>query len=428
MQAVSPSPSENKNIQNVQSSPITIIGAGPAGLMAADVLSSHGHAVTIYDAMPSVGRKFLLAGIGGMNITHSEPLPAFLSRFQPCSAVLLDALRAFDNQAVVAWVEGLGLKTFVGSSGRVFPTDMKAAPLLRAWLTRLRHAGVRFEMRHRWLGWDDDGRCVFEHADGQTAVQSAATVLALGGASWPKLGSDAQWCAHLADKGVSLTPLQASNCGFDVAAWSPHLIAKYAGSPIKPVTVRVHDAHTDVMLFERQGELLLTETGMEGGLMYAASRCLREALNRDGRAMMKLDLLPQHSFGQVLREVSHPRGSRSMSSHLSSRLGLTGVKTALLFEMLSREDWAGLNQVARMIKGLPIQFTAMRPVAEAISSAGGVAFSSMNAQFMLNELSSVFCAGEMLDWDAPTGGYLLTACMATGRSAAEGVMAHLNAQ
>ncbi|AXF85570.1 Putative thiazole biosynthetic enzyme [Ephemeroptericola cinctiostellae] len=404
---------------------ITIIGAGPAGLMAAEVLSSQGHAVTVYDAMPSVGRKFLLAGIGGMNITHSESLSGFLSRFQPCSEVLLDSLRAFDNQAVVSWVEGLGLKTFVGSSGRVFPTDMKAAPLLRVWLARLRDAGVRFEMRHRWLGWNDEGHCVFEQANGRVEVQSAATVLALGGASWPKLGSDAQWCPWLTEKGVSMTPLQASNCGFDVAAWSQHLIDKWAGRPIKPVTLRIHDAHTDAMLFERQGEMILTATGMEGGLMYAANRCLRDMLNREGVATMKLDLLPQHSFGQVLREVTHPRGSRSMSSHLSSRLGLTGVKTALLFEILSRDDWADLHVLARMIKALPIQLTATRPVAEAISSAGGVSFSSMNAHLMLNQLPGVFCAGEMLDWDAPTGGYLLTACLATGRAAGEGVAAWL---
>ncbi len=404
---------------------VTIIGAGPAGLMAAEVLSSQGHAVTVYDAMPSVGRKFLLAGIGGMNITHSEPLPDFLSRFQPCSEVLLDSLRAFDNQAVVSWVEGLGLKTFVGSSGRVFPTDMKAAPLLRAWLARLRDAGVRFEMRHRWLGWDEEGHCVFEQADGLIKVQSSAMVLALGGASWPKLGSDAQWCPWLAEKGISLTPLQASNCGFDVAGWSPHLIDKWAGRPIKPVTLRIHDAQTDAMLFERQGEMILTATGMEGGLMYGASRCLRDMLNREGMATMKLDLLPQHTFGQVLREVTHPRGSRSMSSHLSSRLGLTGVKTALLFEILSRDDWADLHVVARMIKALPIQLTSTRPVAEAISSAGGVSFSSMNAHLMLNQLPGVFCAGEMLDWDAPTGGYLLTACLATGRTAGEGAAAWL---
>ncbi len=404
---------------------VTIIGAGPAGLMAAEVLSSQGHAVTVYDAMPSVGRKFLLAGIGGMNITHSESLPDFLSRFQPCSEVLLDSLRAFDNQAVVSWVEGLGLKTFVGSSGRVFPTDMKAAPLLRAWLARLRNAGVRFEMRHRWLGWDEEGHCVFEQADGLIKFQSSATVLALGGASWPKLGSDAQWCPWLAEKGISLTPLQASNCGFDVTGWSPHLIDKWAGRPIKPVTLRIHDAQTDVMLFERQGEMILTATGMEGGLMYAASRCLRDMLNREGMATMKLDLLPQHTFGQVLREVTHPRGSRSMSSHLSSRLGLTGVKTALLFEILSREDWADLHVVARMIKALPIQLTSTRPVAEAISSAGGVSFSSMNVHLMLNQLPGVFCAGEMLDWDAPTGGYLLTACLATGRTAGEGAAAWL---
>lgn len=403
---------------------VAIIGAGPAGLMAAEVLASRGFAVTVYDAMPSVGRKFLLAGIGGMNITHSEALPEFLSRYEPCSPMLLDCVRRFDNQAVVAWIEGLGVQTFVGSSGRVFPTQMKAAPLLRAWLARLRAAGVTFAMRHRWLGWDDSGALRFAAPEGERTASPVATVLALGGASWPRLGSDAVWCEWLSARGVALSRFESANCGFETQ-WSQHITEKFAGSAVKPVRLRVLNDDAEAV-FDKQGELILTEHGIEGGLVYAASRVLRERINARGSATAYLDVLPQHSIEQVRTEVAHPRGARSMSSHLTSRLGLKGVRAALLHEVLSKDDWGDANQVAQMIKSLPITLHQVRPIAEAISSAGGVAFSELNEGLMLHKIEGVFCAGEMLDWDAPTGGYLLTACLATGRAAGEGVLDYLS--
>jgi uncharacterized flavoprotein (TIGR03862 family) len=398
-------------------SDVAIIGAGPAGLMAAEVLSSRGIQVTVYDAMPSVGRKFLLAGIGGMNITHSEALPEFLSRYEPCSPILTECVRRFDNRAVVAWIAALGLQTFVGSSGRVFPTDMKAAPLLRAWLARLKSAGVVFEMRHRWTGWDESGALCFSTPAGERRIQPVATVLALGGASWPRLGSDAAWCDWLTAHGVALADFESANCGFEVR-WSAHIIEKFVGSAVKPVRLRVHAAAGDV-LFDKQGELILTEHGIEGGVVYAASRLLREQLNARGTATVYLDLLPQHTLEQVHSDVAHPRGARSMSSHLASRLGLKGVRAALLHEVLSKDDWGDSSKVAQMIKALPITLHKARPIAEAISSAGGVAFSELNGGLMLDKIAGVFCAGEMLDWEAPTGGYLLTACLATGRVAGE---------
>ena len=403
---------------------VAIIGAGPAGLMAAEVLASRGFAVTVYDAMPSVGRKFLLAGIGGMNITHSEALPEFLARYEPCSPMLLDCVRRFDNQAVVAWIEGLGVQTFVGSSGRVFPTQMKAAPLLRAWLARLRAAGVTFAMRHRWLGWDDSGALRFAAPEGERTASPVATVLALGGASWPRLGSDAVWCEWLSARGVALSRFESANCGFETQ-WSQHITEKFAGSAVKPVRLRVLNDDAEAV-FDKQGEFILTEHGIEGGLVYAASRVLRERINARGSATAYLDVLPQHSIEQVRTEVAHPRGARSMSSHLTSRLGLKGVRAALLHEVLSKDDWGDANQVAQMIKSLPITLHQVRPIAEAISSAGGVAFSELNEGLMLHKIEGVFCAGEMLDWDAPTGGYLLTACLATGRAAGEGVLDYLS--
>nr|WP_281275604.1 TIGR03862 family flavoprotein [Hydromonas duriensis] len=404
---------------------VIVIGAGPAGLMAAEELSARGFSVTVYDAMPSVGRKFLLAGIGGMNITHSEPLDFFLKRYAPCSEVLLDCIRRFDNQAVVNWMTDLGVSSFVGTSGRVFPNEMKAAPLLRAWLARLKAAGVTFKMRHRWQGWDVSGANVFDSPDGCIKVMADATVLSLGGASWPRLGSDASWVPWLKAAVVDIKPFVAANCGFDVSGWSAHLRDKFAGAPIKPVALRVNDAEGEP-LFERRGELVLTETGLEGGLIYAASRVLRESLERTGQATVYLDLLPQHDLAQVQREVGHPRGARSMSSHLASRLGLKGVKTALLFEQLQAAQWADALQLAHQIKALPITFTATRPIDEAISSAGGVSFDSLDAHLMLKNCAGVFCAGEMLDWEAPTGGYLLTACFATGRVAGQGAAAWLS--
>ncbi|MES2481090.1 MAG: TIGR03862 family flavoprotein [Pseudomonadota bacterium] len=397
---------------------IIIIGAGPAGLAAAEVLSAAGQHVQVYDAMPSAGRKFLLAGRGGLNLTHSEPLEPFLKRFRPLPPVLDKAVRAFDPTALRAWAEGLGTATFVGSSGRVFPTDMKAAPLLRAWLHRLRAAGVVFHMRHRWTGWAAPGVLRFEAPQGEHHVKADAVVLALGGASWPRLGSDGAWQAWLEEQGVEVAPLVASNCGFDVAGgWSAHFSERFAGQPFKSVAIAIEG----VM---RRGEFVATATGIEGSLVYAASAALREAIAAQGQATLHIDLLPDRSAERVLADVAHPRGSRSLSSHLKGRLGLDGIKLGLLNEVLTREQTHDAAQLAAAIKSLPLRLSATRPLAEAISSAGGVRFDALDERLMLRALPGVFCAGEMLDWEAPTGGYLLTACMATGRWAGQGVLAH----
>jgi uncharacterized flavoprotein (TIGR03862 family) len=379
-------------------------------------LAEAGVAVHLYDAMPSVGRKFLLAGKGGLNLTHSEPLPAFVQRYGTRSSVVAPWLDAFGPDALRAWAARLGIDTFVGTSGRVFPTDLKAAPLLRAWLHRLRERGVVFHMRHRWLGFGgSDSALRFATPQGQASVQPRSTVLALGGASWPQLGSDGAWAPWLREAGAEVVPLVPANCGFEVA-WSVHLRTRFAGAPIKPVVLRFGDA------FERQGEFVLSEYGLEGSLVYAASAPIRDAIVRDGRATITLDLLPNHDAVRVAREVAHPRGSRSLGSHLKSRLGLEGAKVALLHELLPRDAIADNAQLATAIKSLPITLAAPRPIAEAISSAGGVALESLDEHLMLRSRPGLFCAGEMLDWEAPTGGYLLQASMASGRVAGKGVL------
>jgi uncharacterized flavoprotein (TIGR03862 family) len=435
----------------MQNIPVAIIGAGPAGLMAAEVLSNAGVEVYVFDAMPSAGRKFLLAGIGGLNITHSEPLDSFITRYYERKDVLAQQIKAQPATEIGAWCQGLGIDTFVGSSGRVFPTDMKAAPLLRAWLHRLRSKGVQFHMRHRWTGWADSGALTFEKtsvsgaaladpnatvapanlaASARTVqhitVQAKATVLALGGASWQRLGSDGAWVPWLRAKGVDIAELQPANCGFDVTVngkpgWSPHFQNKYAGQPFKTVAVAVQG--TD---FHRQGEFVATQTGLEGSLIYAASKLLRERISAHGSATFHLDLLPQWDAAKVLREVSHPRGSRSLSNHLSSRLNLEGIKLNILYELLGKDAMNNPQQLAAAIKSLPVTVSATRPIDEAISTAGGVRFEAMTGHYMLSALPGVFCAGEMLDWEAPTGGYLLTAAMATGRVAGQGALAHVS--
>jgi uncharacterized flavoprotein (TIGR03862 family) len=408
--------------------PVAVIGAGPAGLMAAEVLSNAGVSVHVFDAMPSAGRKFLLAGIGGLNLTHSEPLDTFITRYYERKDALAQKIIAQPAIEIGAWCKGLGIDTFVGTSGRVFPTDMKAAPLLRAWLHRLRSKGVQFHMRHRWTGWSDSGDLAFEKRTSADAapehitVQAKATVLALGGASWQRLGSDGAWVPWLRANGVDVADLLPANCGFDVAAngkpgWSAHFQNKYAGQPFKTVAIAVPG--TD---FHRQGEFVATQTGVEDSLIYAASKLLRERIAADGSATFHLDLLPQWDATKVLREVSHPRGSRSLSSHLSSRLNLEGIKLNILYELLSKDAMNDPRQLATAIKSLPITVTATRPLDEAISTAGGVRFEAMTGQYMLNKLPGVFCAGEMLDWEAPTGGYLMTAAMATGRAAGDGAL------
>lgn len=400
---------------------VVVIGGGPAGLMAAEVIAQAGLAVALYDAMPSVGRKFLLAGKGGMNLTHSEPPPPFLARYGARAAEVAPLLDGFGAQALRDWVHGLGVETFIGSSGRVFPTDMKAAPMLRAWLHRLRGAGVQFHMRHRWLGWRDGTLC-FATPEGEIGVAADAVVLALGGGSWARLGSDGAWVPLLRQRGVTVLPLQPSNCGFDVA-WSAHFSERFGGTPVKSVAIGWTDAAGQAV--RRQGEFVISSGGIEGSLVYALSAPLRERINANGYADIMLDLAPGLSAERVHAEVLHPRGARSMSSHLQSRLGITGVKAGLLRECLSRESFADPAQLASAIKALRLRLVRPRPLDEAISSAGGVAFEALDRHLMLAQIPGVFCAGEMLDWEAPTGGYLLTACFAAGRTAGLGVLAYL---
>jgi uncharacterized flavoprotein (TIGR03862 family) len=402
-----------------------VIGGGPAGLMAAEVLAQGGVQVDLYDAMPSPGRKFLLAGVGGMNITHSEPFDAFMLRYGLRAAEIRPLLEAFPPTALREWIHGLGVETFVGSSGRVFPQDMKAAPLLRAWLHRLREAGVRFHMRHRWLGWGIDGAVRFAVPGGEVTVKTDAVVLALGGGSWAKLGSDGAWVPLLAQRGIEVAPLVPSNCGFDVAGgWSEHLRTRFSGQPLKTVALRFTDAAGQ--MHARRGELMLSDTGIEGSLVYALSAPLRDAIASQGAVTLQLDLAPDKSLERVVAEVAHPRGARSLSSHLQSRAGIKGAKMALLREILSAEQLNDPVRLANAIKSLSLNLSAPRPLDEAISSAGGVRFEVLDEHLMLRKLPGVFCAGEMLDWEAPTGGYLLTACFASGRAAGQGALNYLN--
>jgi uncharacterized flavoprotein (TIGR03862 family) len=395
---------------------VAIIGGGPAGLMAAEVLSRAGCKVDLYDGMPSVGRKFLLAGVGGMNITHSEAYPAFLSRYAERAPQIAPLLRAFGADALCQWIHDLGIETFVGSSGRVFPTDMKAAPLLRAWLKRLREAGVVIHTRHRWLGWDSQGGSRIDSPEGEKTITPDATLLAMGGGSWARLGSDGAWMLPLEQCGVQLAPLQPSNCGFEVQAWSDLMVSKFAGAPLKNIAIGLDD---DV---PRLGECVITATGIEGSLIYALSAPIRQAINRDGAATVHIDLLPGRPVDKIQAALDKPRGSRSMSKHLHSQLGIDGVKAALLRERVAAADFADTVRLARAIKALPVTLVKTRPLDEAISSAGGVRFEAMDERLMLKQLPGVFCAGEMLDWEAPTGGYLLTACFASGRAAGLGML------
>ena len=404
---------------------VAIIGGGPAGLMAAEVLVAQGIKVDLYDAMPSVGRKFLLAGKGGMNLTHTEASAPFLSRYGARAVQIAPMLDSFGPESLRAWVHDLGIPTFVGSSGRVFPTDMKAAPLLRAWLKRLRDAGTTFHMRHRWLGWDDKQALRFATPEGEMKVSADAVVLALGGASWARLGSDGAWLPLLAQRGIDAAPLKPANCGFDIA-WSTHFQERFAGQPVKSVIASCTDINGKEI--KRQGECVITSTGIEGGLIYALSAPLREQIAKNGSATLHLDLAPGKAFERVFAEVAAGRGSRSMSSHLQSKVGITGVKAGLLRECASKEDYADPKKLAQAIKALPLKLIAARPIDEAISSAGGVLFEALNEHLMAQNMPGLFCAGEMLDWEAPTGGYLLTACFASGRSAGLGAAAWLQSK
>jgi len=394
---------------------VAVIGGGPAGLMAAEVLAAGGVAVELFDAMPSLGRKFLLAGVGGMNITHSEDFPAFVGRYGERREEIGRLLVDFDGPRLREWIHGLGIDTFVGSSGRVFPSDMKAAPLLRAWLRRLREAGVQLHTRQRWLGWNADGSLRLRGSEGEHSVQADACVLALGGGSWARLGSDGAWQPWLAERSVELTPLAPSNCGFDGAGWSEHLRQRFAGAPLKQVTLALQGEEP------RIGEFVLTAGGVEGSLVYALSAAIRRRIERDGEALLQLDLLPQWPLEKIQRALAKPRGSRSWARHLQGQLKLDGAKAALLRE-LAADAFDDPARLARAVKALPLRLLTPRPLDEAISSAGGVRFEAMDAALMLRTLPGVFCAGEMLDWEAPTGGYLLTACFASGRVAAQGAL------
>jgi uncharacterized flavoprotein (TIGR03862 family) len=406
---------------------IAVIGGGPAGLMAAEVLASAGHAVEVFDAMPSLGRKFLMAGKGGMNITHSEATEAFIARYAERSARLAPMLQRFGPGELRAWIHGLGIETFIGTSGRVFPTDMKAAPLLRAWLHRLREQGVKFHVRHRWNGdleQTAQGQRVlrFLSPAGEIAFVADAVVLALGGGSWQRLGSDGAWVPWLAAQGVAISPLRPANCGFNVA-WSAHLRERHAGEPLKAVMARCVDVNG--LNYSRQGDCVVSDYGIEGGLIYSLSAVLRESIAEQGQATLSLDLLPDRDLAWLSREIAHPRGSRSLSSHLNSRIGLHGLKATLLRECLAPEVFHDPARLAAGIKALPITLRSARPLDEAISSAGGVRFESLDDGLMLSPLPGVFCAGEMLDWEAPTGGYLLTACFASGHTAGHGARTYL---
>lgn len=402
---------------------IAIIGGGPAGLMAAEAARAAGAEVDLYDAMASVGRKFLLAGKGGLNLTHSEPSEKFLSRYGARRAQVEPLLASFGPDALQAWVRGLGIETFVGSSGRVFPKDLKAAPLLRAWLRRLRQAGVRFHMRHRWSGWDAQGAPCFVMPEGNLSVQADAVIFALGGGSWPKLGSDAAWVPLLAGRGLQITPLQPTNCGFDVG-WSEHFRAKFAGQPVKSVAIVLrNDAGAESW---HPGEFVITETGVEGGVIYSVSAALRDEILAKGVATLRLDLAPDRDVPRLTHDLSRPRGKRTMATHLQRQAHIEGVKAGLLREVLSKEDFADPARLAAAIKSLPLRLVSPRPLEEAISTAGGVPFEALDKRLMVRKLPGIFCAGEMLDWEAPTGGYLLTACFATGQAAGAGAAAWLN--
>jgi len=396
------------------STQVVVIGGGPAGLMAAETARAAGATVDLYERMGSVGRKFLIAGKGGLNLTHSESFDAFASRYRGRVDEVARWLRGFDAGALRAWARGLGIETFVGSSGRVFPLDLKAAPLLRGWVRRLRADGVRFHVGHAWRGWDGDGALLFDHDGRALRVAADATVLACGGASWPVLGSDGRWVAPLTGRGVGIAPLQPSNCGFDVA-WSAHFAARHAGEPIKPVVLEC--ATTDGATFRRQGEFVISAHGVEGSLVYACSAELRDAIARDGHAIVRLDLVPGRDEARLGRDLARPRRGRSLAEHLRRNAGIAGAKAGLLREVLAKDAFDDPRRVAAVLKSLPLTLLRPRPVEEAISSAGGVRFDELGAGLMLRRLPGVFCAGEMIDWEAPTGGYLLTACFASGRIA-----------
>ena len=400
---------------------VAIIGAGPAGLMAAEVLSQNAVHVDVYDSMPSVGRKFLMAGKSGLNLTYSEPFKQFVERYGSRRKWIEPMLKEFGANELRAWAQELGIETFIGTSGRVFPVNMKASPLLRAWLKRLQSNGVTIHTRHRWIGWNEDQALRFKTVDGEILVKADAVILALGGGSWRRLGSDGAWVSWLEQAGVKVEALKPSNCGFDVA-WSSHFKEKFQGHPLKSVVLSFES-------FRQQGEFVITKHGVEGSLIYACSASIRDAIAAQGTTNIQLDLAPNLMRDDVLKKLSKPRGSKTMASHLEKMVGIKGVKAGLLREFLSKDDFASGASVERLtdaIKNLSVPLIAPRPLDEAISSAGGILFEELDEHLMLKKIPRVFCAGEMLDWEAPTGGYLLTACFASGRVAGQGVLKWLS--
>ncbi|WP_137189117.1 TIGR03862 family flavoprotein [Stenotrophomonas rhizophila] len=405
---------------------VAIIGGGPAGLMAAETVRAAGHHVDVYEAKGSPGRKFLIAGKGGLNLTHSDAHEVFVARYRERASEVGAWLADFDGPALRDWALGFGVETYVGSSGRVFPVDRKAAPLLRGWVRRLKEQGVRLHVQHRWTGWADDGALRFETPEGEVTVQADAVVLAMGGGSWPQLGSDAAWVAPLAARGIDMAPLQSANCGFDVD-WTAYFRDRQAGAPLKPLVA--HWVALDGQPRTLQGECVISADGIEGSLIYAMAADLRDTLARDGAVTLHLDLLPGQTEAQLLDKLQRPRQGRSFGEHLRRQLGLGGVKSALLFEVLGKD--AGqlpADRIAAALKRLPLSLLRPRPMAEVISTAGGVRLEALDAQLMLRQMPGTFCAGEMLDWEAPTGGYLLTACFASGLRAGRGVIEYLQAR
>jgi uncharacterized flavoprotein (TIGR03862 family) len=404
---------------------LAVIGGGPAGLMAAEVARAAGIDVHLFETKGSVGRKFLIAGKGGLNLTHAESRPGFDARYRERAGDVGAWLDAFDADALREWARGFGVETYVGSSGRVFPMDRKAAPLLRGWVRRLKEAGVHFHVQHRWLGWNEAGALRFATPDGERAFAADAVVLALGGGSWPQLGSDGAWVETLAARGIDVAPLQPANCGFDIG-WSDFLSKRHAGAPLKPVVAHWGDA-TGIE-HSLQGECVLTETGIEGSLVYAIAADLRDAIARDGEAILHLDLVPGRDPERLRRDLDKPRNGRSLGEHLRRQAGIDGAKAALLHEVLDKPALQDMSLVADTLKRLPLRLLRPRPMAEAISTAGGVRMEALDDGLMLRDVPGVFCAGEMLDWEAPTGGYLLTACFASGKRAGEGAVRWLQAR
>ncbi|MBI1178989.1 MAG: TIGR03862 family flavoprotein [Alphaproteobacteria bacterium] len=394
-----------------------IVGGGPAGLMAAEVLGLGGAAVTVYDAMPTMGRKLLMAGRGGLNLTHSEPLESFLARYGAAHERLAPLIRAFPPAALVAWAEGLGQPTFVGSSGRVFPRAMKASPLLRAWLARLAGCGVAFRPRHRWQGWTGDGALLFRTPAGDITARPDVTVLALGGASWPRLGADGGWAAVLRALGAPVTPLRPANCGYAVG-WSDLFRDRFAGQPLKNVALACDGATS-------RGDAVVTAYGIEGGALYALGPAPREAVARDGSAVLHVDLRPDMTAARLAERLARPRRGQSLSNFLRKAAALSPVEVNLMREASGVGLPAEAAALAAAVKDVALILTGTQPLARAISTAGGLGLDGLDDDLMLRALPGVYAAGEMLDWEAPTGGYLLQACFATGRAAGEAALRRL---